>query len=340
MVAGVWDSSRRDEVERAFARTARPQSARAFANVAARSTSGPAPGCTRARTPARPRACAASSRRSCSTCAWPASTRASPKSARSSISSRTPTAPWSIAPPAPRARSIRRRAARPTRSCTAATSCPQGAAARARAAALDAQIATAKADEYAGHYSDGARLAADVAAAAEREHFDTRAAEARYWSGVFGYHLGKLDDATRDCARAGADALALGREELAVRAYAFVGYLEGSQQRHYEAAHLALDVAQAALRASAIRPSSRRSACASSPRCLTNEGRTADSIDAYQRALAVQRKAPAIGKFVEAELDLGPGARVRRSGPPDGGARLDLARLRALHRSSSAPTTR
>ena len=88
-----------------------------------------------------------------------------------------------------------------------------------------------------------------VVADAEREHFDTRAAEARYWSGVFEFHLGKLKEAEADVARAGTDALSLGRDELATRAYAFLGYLDGSQQRHFDAAHVALDVSQAALHA-------------------------------------------------------------------------------------------
>src|SRR5207248_2689972 len=111
-------------------------------------------------------------------------------------------------------------------------------------------------------------------------------------------------DATRDCARAGADALALGRDETAARAFAFLGYLEGSQQRHFDAAHLALDVSQAALARVGSPPELDAFRLRKLASVLTNEGRHAESIDAYQRALVVQRKA-ATGNFVEAELNIG-----------------------------------
>jgi tetratricopeptide (TPR) repeat protein/predicted Ser/Thr protein kinase len=305
MVAGVWDAARKGEIERAFARSARPQSARAFANVAAALDEW-----TGAWLRVRQDACAA--------------TRLRGEQSSELLDLRMACLDTRIAEEralvdlfAQADGAMVDRAAGAARSLDSPSSCsadallhsgdklPQGAAARARAAALDAEIAKAKVDEYAGHYTDGARIAAEVAAVAERERFETRAAEARYWSGVFSYHLGKLADATRDCARAGADALALGRDELAMRAYAFLGYLEGSQQRHFDAAHLALDVSQAALTRIGNPPELDAFRLRKLASVLTNEGRKADSIDVYQRALAVQRKAPGAGKFVEAELDLG-----------------------------------
>ncbi|HEY2745287.1 MAG TPA: tetratricopeptide repeat protein, partial [Polyangia bacterium] len=192
---------------------------------------------------------------------------------------------------------------------------PAGDAARARAAALDAELAKAKADEYAGHYADGATLVAEVAATAEREHFDSRAAEARYWSGVFDYHLGKLKEAESACEKSGSAALALGRDALAGRAWAFLGFLQGSQERHYDLAHQALDVSQAALQRLGNPPDLDAFRLRKLASVLTNEGRHDESLATFQQALAVQKRSGA-GVFAEAELNMNMARAYTEAGKP------------------------
>jgi tetratricopeptide (TPR) repeat protein/predicted Ser/Thr protein kinase len=304
MIGGVWDPSRRAEVERAFAATARPQATRAFANVAAALDEWTA-GWLRA------------GQDSC------AATRLRGEQSAEMLDLRMACLDARLAEEralvelfAHADGPIVDRAAAAARSLDTPTSCsadellhsgdklPQGTAARARAATLDAEIAKAKADEYAAHYADGAKVAGAVIVAAEREHFDSRAAEARYWAGVFEYHLGKLDESKADVARAAAAGLALSRDELTARGYAFLGFLEGSQSRHFDAAHLALDISAAALQRIGNPPALDAFRERKLASVLTNEGRHAESIDAYQRALAVQRKSDG-GAFAEAELNLG-----------------------------------
>jgi eukaryotic-like serine/threonine-protein kinase len=304
MMAGVWDPSRRAEVERAFAATARPQAARAFANAAAALDEWTAgwlrarqDGCAATRLRGEQSAEMLDLRMAC------LDARLAEERALVELFARAD------GPLVDRAAAAARSLDTPT-SCSAdallhtGDKLPQGAAARTRAATLDADIAKIKADEYTAHYVDGAKIAGDVIIAAEREHFDTRAAEARYWSGVFEYHLGKLEESKADVARAAAAGLALGRDELAARGYAFLGFLDGSQSRHYDAAHLALDISAAALQRIGNPPgldAFRERKLAS---VLTNEGRHAESIEAYQRALAMQKRSDA-GAYAEAELNLG-----------------------------------
>ena len=304
MVAGVWDAARRAEVEAAFAKSGRPQAARAFANAAAALDEW-----TAAWLGARQEACAA--------------TRLRGEQSNELLDQRMACLDTLLAeehalvdlfahadgPIVDRAAGAARSLSE-TRSCSAdalmhgGEKLPAGADARARAAALDADLAKVKADEYAGHYNDGAKLVDAVIATADREHFDSRAAEGRYWSGVFDFHLGKLKEAESSCEKAGTDALALGRDELAARAWAFVGYLEGSQQRHYDAAHQALDVSGAALQRIGNPPELDAFRMRKLASVLTNEGRHTEAIAAYQHALATQQRAGA-GKFMEAELSMG-----------------------------------
>ena len=304
MTAGVWDASRRAEVERAFAISGRPQAARAFANVAVALDEW-----TSSWLRARQDACAA--------------TRLRGEQSGELLDQRMACLDTQLAEEralvelfAHADGPIVDRAAAAARSLDEPSSCsaeallhsgdklPQGNEARARAAAFDADLAKAKADEYAGHYADGAKVAAAVADAAEHERFDSRAAEARYWSGVFEFHNGKLKEAEADVARAGAAALALGRDELATRAYAFLGYLDGSQERHYDAAHLALDVSGAALTRLGNPPELVAFRMRKLASVLTNEGKHSEAIDAYKRALDVQHQAKT-GNFMEAELNMG-----------------------------------
>ncbi len=315
MIGGVWDAARRAEVERAFAASGRPQAARAFATSAAALDEW-----TASWLHARQDACAA--------------TRLRGEQSAEMLDLRMACLDARLAEEralvdlfAHADGAMVDRAAAAARSLDTAASCsadlllhagdklPPGAAARARAAVFDADIAKAKADEYAGHYAEGARVAAAVASAAEREHFDASAAEARYWSGVFEYHLGQLVESEADVARAGAGGLALGRDELAARAYAFLGFLDGSQQRHYDAAHLALDVSQAALQRLGNPPELEAFRLRKLASVLTNEGRNQEAIEAYQHALAVQRRA-ATGNFIEAELNLGLARSLVEAGRP------------------------
>jgi tetratricopeptide (TPR) repeat protein len=316
LVTGVWDRARRDEVERAFAATRRPQAARAFANVAAALDEW-----TASWLRAREDNCAATRLRG-------------EQSAElgdlrmACLDARLAEAGALVDLFAHADGAVVDRAAAAARSLELSSSCsaetllhagdklPSGADARARAAALDAQVAKAKADEYAGRYADGARLAAAAAVAADEQRFYGIAAEARYWSGVFDYHLGKLEDAKSDVARAGSAALALGRDDLAARAYAFLGYLQGSQQRHFDAAHLALDVAAGALQRAGNRPDLDAFRLRKLASVLTNEGRHKEAIEAYERALALQRRAVP-GSFVEAELDLGLARSYVEAGRPE-----------------------
>jgi tetratricopeptide (TPR) repeat protein len=315
MIAGVWDSSRRAEVERAFAASGRPQAARAFANAATALdewTDGwlraREDGCAATRLRGEQSAEMLDLRMAC------LDTRLAEERALVDLFAHADGA-------------IVDRAAAAARSLDTPSSCsadallhsgdklPPGAAARAQAAAFDAQIAKAKADEYTGHYADGAKVAAEVIVAAEREHLDSRAAEARYWSGVFEYHLGKLEESKSDVARAAAAGVALGRDELAARGYAFLGFLDGSQQRHFDAAHLALDISAAALQRIGNPPGLDAFRLRKLASVLTNEGRHAESIDAFQRALAVQRKSDG-GAFAEAELNLGLARCLTEAGRP------------------------
>ena len=91
---------------------------------------------------------------------------------------------------------------------------------------------------------------------------------------------------------------------MATRAYAFLGYLDGSQQRHFDAAHVALDVSQAALTRIGNPPELDAFRLRKLASVLTNEGKHNDAIDAYKRALEVQRRAKT-GNFMEAELSMG-----------------------------------
>ena len=310
MIAGVWDAPRRAGVERAFAATGRPQAARAFANAAAALDEW-----TTSWLGARQDACAA--------------TRLRGEQSTELLDQRMACLDTLLAEEralvdlfAHADGGMVDRAAGAARSLDGADSCsaetllhagdklPAGADARARAAALDAELAKAKADEYAGRYSDGEKIAAALVATAEREHFDGRAAEARYWAGVFDYHLGKLEQGEAAVEQAATAAIALGRDELAARGWAFVGYLEGSQQRHYEAAHQALDISGAALQRLGNPPGLTAFRLRKVASVLTNEGRHDEAIDAYKRALDVQRRAGAgqfkgETKFAEAELSMG-----------------------------------
>ena len=135
------------------------------------------------------------------------------------------------------------------------------------------------------------------------------------------------------CEKAGTDALALGRDELAARAWAFVGYLEGSQQRHYDVAHQALDVSGAALQRIGNPPELDAFRLRKLASVLTNEGRHAEAIDAYQHALATQKRIPGTGTLHGGRAVDGHRAQLRRGQPPDRGARRHLARLHALHRA-------
>jgi eukaryotic-like serine/threonine-protein kinase len=316
MIAGVWDAARRGEIEHAFAASQRPQAARAFANVAAALDAF-----TVAWLHVREDACQATRvrgeqsselldlRMAC------LDARLAEERALVDLFARAD------GPVVDRAAAAAR-SLEPVASCSAEAllhagdKLPTGDEARARARALAADIARVKADEYAGRYADGARLAADLVAAAERDKLPAIAAEARYWGGVFAYHLGKLDDAKREIERAAADAAGLGRDDQAARAYAFYGFLAGSQQRHFDEAHLALDVSQAALARSGNRPDLDAFRLRKLASVLTNEGRHAEAIDVFQRALAVQRRAVP-GSFVEAELNLGLARSYVEAGRPE-----------------------
>ncbi|HEX6837435.1 MAG TPA: tetratricopeptide repeat protein, partial [Polyangia bacterium] len=70
------------------------------------------------------------------------------------------------------------------------------------------------------------------------------------------------------------------------------------------AAHLALDVSDAALTRLGHPPDLDAFRLRKLASVLTNEGKHVEAIDAFQRALAVQRKTDA-GRFAEAELNLG-----------------------------------
>jgi tetratricopeptide (TPR) repeat protein len=304
LIAGVWDPARRAEVERAFAASGRPQAARAFENVAAALDEW-----TAAWLRTRQEACAATRLRGEQSAELLDLRMACLDTRLAEERALVELFAHADGPIVDRAAGAARSLDEPS-SCSAEAllhsgdKLPPSPAARARAAAFDADIAKAKADEYAGHYTEGSKIAAAVADAAEREHFDSRAAEARYWSGVFEYHLGKLKEAEADVARAGAAALGLGRDELAARAYAFVGYLDGSQQRHFDAAHMALDVSGAALARIGNPAELEAFRLRKLASVLTNEGKHTDAIDAYKRALEVQRKAKT-GNFMEAELNMG-----------------------------------
>ena len=304
MVAGVWDQARRGEVDKAFAATGRPQAARAFANTVAALDEW-----TASWLGARQDACAA--------------TRLRGEQSSELLDQRMACLDTLLAEERALVDlfthadgAIVDRAAGAARSLDEVQSCsaetllhsgdklPAGADARARAAALDAELAKAKADEYAGHWVDGHKLIAGLIDTAEREHFGSRAAEARYWSCVFDYHLGKLKESEIGCQKAGTDALAAGRDDVATYAWSFVGILEGAQQRHFELAHQALDVAQGAVRHAGNAPVLDAFRLRKLASVLTNEGRRDESIAAYQQALAEQKRA-GLGKFIDAEAQMG-----------------------------------
>jgi tetratricopeptide (TPR) repeat protein len=182
---------------------------------------------------------------------------------------------------------------------------PSSPAARVRWAAVEADIAKVKAHEIAGRYKDEAPLVAGAIAEAEREKFGALEAEARYWNGVLAYHFGKLDDAEAELGRTGALAQTVGRDDIAARAYAFLGFLLGSQQRHFDAAHLAFSVAKAASTRSGNQADVESARLRLEASALTNEGRLPDAIDDYKRALEMQRRTVSGPSFKEAELTQG-----------------------------------
>ncbi len=304
MIAGVWDGARRGDVDKAFAASKRPQAARAFANTVAALDEW-----TASWLGARQDACAATRLRGEQSSELLDQRMACLDTLlaeeRALVDLFTHADGSVVDRAAGAARSLD-----DVRSCSAETllhsgdKLPAGAEARSRAAALDADLAKAKADEYAGHFADGHKLVSTLIDTAEREHLPSRAAEARYWSCVFDYHLGKLKESEIGCQKAGTSALASGRDDVATYAWSFVGILNGAQARHFELAHQALDVAQGAVLHAGSPPVLVAFRLRKLASVLTNEGRRDESIAAYQQALAEQKRA-GLGKFIEAEAQMG-----------------------------------
>ncbi|MDB4965395.1 MAG: serine/threonine kinase family protein [Myxococcales bacterium] len=304
-LAGAWDGSRRGEVERMFAASGRPTAAAAFRNVTSALDEW-----SRDWLRAHEDTCAA--------------TRLRGEQSAEMLDLRMACLDRSLA----EARAlvdvlghadgaVVDRAAAAARSLEPASSCaadtllragdklPATAEARARAGAIEAQVAKAKAQEYAGRYKDGAPVAAAAVAAAAQAHFGGIESDARYWNGVLQYHLGHLKESEVEVQRAATLATSLGRDDVAARSYAFLGFLMGSQQRHFDSAHLALDVARASAQHLGERPDLESFRLRQEASVLTNEGRHGEAIEVYQRALKVQRKVTTRPTLKEAELNLG-----------------------------------
>lgn len=191
---------------------------------------------------------------------------------------------------------------------------PTEPAARERFAALEADIAKVKAHEYAARYKDGAPLAAAAVETAARERFAALEADARYWKGVFAYHLGDLKSSEAELTRAAAQAVASGRDDLAARGYAFLGFVLGSQQRRFDAAHLAFDVSGAALGRLGGSPGLEAFRLRLEASALTNEGRMPDAIVDFQRALSIEEKLDKGPSVRQAECNSGMARALTESG--------------------------
>ncbi len=193
---------------------------------------------------------------------------------------------------------------------------PAAGPARERARAVDEDIARAKAHLGAGKHKVGADLAAGALAAAEHAHLAGAAAEARYWTSISSFQLGRLDEAVAGLGRTSAEAVAAGRDDVAARALSFLGFLRGSQQRHFEAAHLALDLAEAALRRVGNRPDLEAFLQRQIASVLTNERKLDDAVAAFRRGIELQRRLTGDSSLQMAEMHLGLSRALTEAGRP------------------------
>ncbi len=193
---------------------------------------------------------------------------------------------------------------------------PAAGPARERAAAVDDLIARGKVHAHAGRYKEGAELIAQAMAAAERERLPAALTEARYHAGVLEYQLGRVTESVATLQRAAAEATTLGRDDLTARALAFLGFMLGSQQRRFEAAHLALDLAGATLRHAGNRTDLEAFLQRQIASVLTNERRLDDAVLAFRRGLELQRGLTGEASLPMAELHLGLARALTEAGHP------------------------
>ena len=193
---------------------------------------------------------------------------------------------------------------------------PASGPARERAREVSEGIARAKAHLDAGKYKIGEELIGAALASAERERLAGAAAEARYYKSLVAHHLGRFDEAVAGLGRSASDAIAAGRDDVAARALSFLGFLQGSLQRHFDVAHLSLDLAGASLRRVGNRPELEAYRQRQLASVLANERKLDEAVAAFRRGIELQRTLTGDSSLQMAEMHLGLSRALTEAGRP------------------------